>query len=128
MVPTNYEALCSALDKTEDIKANFKKLFTERFSNFMSCPSECVEIIINETATSLNPVTFRADLKFKVTTGANETTLCVNGLVFKHHLDKAVNYQDACSYKGTDILFTSNPSPMFFEVLKDLRKTLVTED
>lgn len=128
MTPTKYEELCAALDRTENIKATFRQLFTEKFSNFMNCPTDSIELNINETASSLNPLTYRAELVFKISTGLNETFLRVDGITLKHHHEKAPNYQYVCSYKSKDVLIESNPSSLFFDILKELQKTLISED
>jgi hypothetical protein len=128
MAHTKYEELCTALDRAEGIKANLKKLFIEKLSDFIGCPVDCIEINIDETASSFDPVTFKAELKFKVSTSQYDRLIHVDGISFKHHPSKAPNYQDQASYKGIDVNLAQNVTPMFFAILKELQKTLVREN
>jgi len=125
MFPTKYEELCAALEQQEKIKANFKKLFIEKFSDFMGSQDHCTSISMNQTATTLNPITYNAELDFKVESDLGDRLIHVSGISFKHHPDKSPNYQDVASYKGVEVNLAQNATPMFFAVLKELQRTLI---
>lgn len=125
MARTKYEELCAALDRAEGIKADLKKLFIAKLSDFVRCPADCIEINIDETASSFDPVTFKAELIFKVSTSQYDRLIHVDGISFKHHPSKAPDYQDQASYKGIDVNLAQDATPMFFIILKELQKTLI---
>ena len=128
MALTKYEELCAALDRAEGIKANIKKLFIEKLSDFIGCPADCIELTIDETASSFDPVTFKAELIFKVPTSQYHRLIPVDGISFKHHPSKSPDYQDQASYKGIDVNLAQDATPMLFAILKELQKTLVREN
>jgi|GEM_PF-7131491 len=127
MTPTRYGELCAMLERSEEIKANFKKIFTEKFSDYMGCPDYCVTININESAITIDPLTYKARLEFKVETDLCHRVICVSEISFIHYPDKAPNYQDQASFKGLNVNLAQDASPMFRAILEELTRTLALE-
>jgi hypothetical protein len=77
-----YNDLRITLEKAEKIKTDFTRKFTEEFSNYMGCPTERLELIMDNPIIFSNYIKYNATLKFSIPVGQNEVVLEVYDIDF----------------------------------------------
>jgi len=96
MNDSKYEQLRIEFEQTENIKKEFRRLFTEQFSNYMGCPLERIELSIENAVVSSNSTEYNVTLMFSVPVGENERVVEFDGISFIYDFD---NEQSKPTYK-----------------------------
>ena len=124
MPRSNYEALCTALDKLENIKANIKDSFVERFAEFVGCPPDHIDFTITSTSADTNCVNCVCDIGINLVTKQFAKSICVSGVIFDNYPEKNI----------TQILFddisadiSDDPTRVFTAILVKLHDSLIRE-
>lgn len=126
MTPTKYDELCVAVLQSKTARESLQNLFTEKFADYMGCQDYCVSIDISESATTLNPITYNAELSLKVESDLGDRVIHVKEpVIFKHHPEKAPNHQFQASYKGVLVNLSQNAEPMFNAIFTELQRTII---
>ena len=136
MSQSNYEALCTALDKLENIKANMKNLFVERFARFIGCPNDHIDFTITSTSADTNCVNCVCDIGINIVTKQFTKSVCVSGVVFDNYPEKNTTLilfadisADISADNGVDngVDIGVDPTRVFTAILVKLHESLIRE-
>ena len=120
---SKYEQLRIEFEQTENIKKEFRRMFTEQFSNYMGCPIDQFEISIDnaKVSASSNSTKYDATLMFSVPVGEDERVVEFDGISFIYDFNEQSKPTYKISFDREKSILDRNAESVFARIYEWLR-------